>query len=61
VLTNYQIFCVIVFLIQAIIAGLSYGIAYKRVMVKRKVVDILVGISWTLTSLWWLFCAITKT
>ena len=58
--TSYQIFCCTVFIVQAIIAGLSFGIAYKRVMLKRKYVDILMGISWTLTSLWWLFCAITQ-
>ncbi len=58
---SYKIFCLVVFFIQAVIAGLSYGIGAKRVMIKRKYVDYLVGLSWTLTALWWLYCALTST
>ncbi len=59
----YKVFCLIVFIIQTSITLLDFKLAQKhrhKNEMDATLVDILAGISWGMTALWWLFLAITS-
>lgn len=58
----YKTFCIFVFFIQLVIAAINFHLSKRHELLckhEHSVVDFLCGVSWTMTGLWWLYCAIT--
>ena len=58
----YKIFCIVVFLIQLVIALLNFNLSKRHELLckhQASLIDFLCGVSWSITGLWWLYCGIT--
>lgn len=59
---GYKVFCLVVFVIQTIITCVDFKLARKHHTLcegDAATADILAGISWGMTALWWLYQAFT--
>lgn len=59
---GYKVFCLVVFVIQTIIACVDFKLARSHHALWEEdaaFVDILAGISWGMTAGWWLYQAFT--
>ena len=60
---NYKLFCFMIFLIQFFIAVLNFRISKRhKTLLDYEAfdVDILCGISWTATGLYWLYLCLSS-
>ena len=59
---GYKFFCLVVFVVQTVITYIDFKLARRHHNLYQEdaaTVDILAGVSWGMTAIWWLYQAFT--